>query len=321
MPLHEWIAFNSPLARPWHQLGLELVVGAAFALTLHHVLRCYRSGDRYPLFQWLVILAYGILLELIAFNFYQNYDHAQFTVQLYHRKLPLYVPAVYIVFHYAGLKTIERLRYGFVVEALLVGFAICLLDVPFDITGVQAGWWTWSASDPRLAYRWLGVPVTSYYWYLTFGAVFAALCRFLRPRLAARSLVTYALVAPLVAVAVIVLGPVAFLPFHGLHALGLSEGAIVAAHLTAVAALLLFARTAATVRAAWQVTAIAVALYAWHLGLLAWRWSTGQAAHPLLDLALFLLAAFGVLHKSFRAAAPDAARRIRPNEIRINVGS
>jgi hypothetical protein len=305
MPLHEWIAFNSPLARPWHFTGLELVVLAGFALTLHHALGRYRDGDRYPLFQWLVILAYGILLELIAFNFYQNYEHAQFTVQLYHQKLPLYIPAVYLVFHYTGLKLIERLGCGVLVEALLVGLAICLLDVPFDITGVQAGWWSWSPTDPRLAYRWLGVPVTSYYWYLTFGAIFAALCRLLRPRIASRPLAAYCLLAPIVAAAVIVLGTVAFLPFHALVALGVPDGAIVAAHLAVCAALLIFTPSGAA--APWQISATATLLYAWHLGLLGWFWVHDRAAHPLLEFALFALAASAALR--WLPAVPLPRRR------------
>jgi hypothetical protein len=294
MPPRDWIAFANPLARPLHQLGLELVVFACFALTLQHALQQRRRGDRYPLFQWLVILAYGITLELIAFAFYQNYEHAQFTVQLYHQKLPLYIPAVYVTFHYVGLKLVERLGAGLVAEALLCGFTICLLDLPFDITGVASGWWSWSAHDPRLAIRWLGVPVTSYYWYLTFGALFAGLCRLLRPRVEPRSLPVQLLLAPLVGVAIIGLGTLAFLPFHALTALGVPDGAIVAAHLACCAGLLAVLRARAApepMPLPWQITAAALTLYGWHFALLGWRWAHGQTAHPLLELAIFVAAA------------------------------
>lgn len=307
MRWREWIAFNDPLARPWHFTGLEVVVAAAFALTLHHALGRYRRGDRHSLFQWLVILAYGILLELIAFNFYRNYEHAQFTLQLYHRKLPLYIPAVYVVFHYTALELVGRLGRGVLVEALLVGFALCLIDVPFDVAGVQAGWWTWSAADPRLACRWLDVPVTSYEWYLTFGAVLAAICRLLRARVASRPLAAWFLLAPVAAAAVIAAGTVAFLPFHALEALGVPAGTLVAAHLAGCAALSLFASTAPRAPASWQLAAVAVSWYAWHLGLLAWLGARGRAAHPRLELALYFAAAAALLR--WLPAAPLRWRR------------
>src|SRR5262249_13918558 len=120
-------------------------------------------------------------------------------------------------------------------EALLAGFAMCLIDVPFDIAGVPAGWWRWSSNDPVLAARWLGVPVTSFYWYLIFGAVYALIVRALGP-LVERSAIWLAS-APLAAVGVIGLGVIAFLPFHGLRALGVPAEAIVAAHLAVCSAL------------------------------------------------------------------------------------
>jgi hypothetical protein len=234
-----WVAWSSPLGRPLHQLGLELVMMTALVLTLRDAVGRYRRGQRWPLFQWLVILAYGVTMELIAFNFYDNYVHARFSVQLYHGKLPLYVPCCYIAFHYCGLMMVQRFGLGVVVEALLAGLAICAIDVPFDLAGPRAGWWVWSTRDPNLAVRWLGVPVTSYYWYLLFGAVLAALCRVTRRRIEPRPLALYALLAPLVAVAVFVLGVVAFLPFHALVAVGVPAAAIVAGHLTGCVALAL----------------------------------------------------------------------------------
>src|SRR5581483_1998112 len=166
------IAFHDPFARPLHQLGLELVFFGCAALTLRHALR-----DRRSTFQWLVAFCYGLWMELIALSFLDNYQHAKFTVQLYRDKLPLYVLALYPVFHYTGLKLAERFRAPLAVEALLAGFVPFLMDVAFDLTGVGAGWWRWSTSDPNLATRWLDVPVTSYYWYLLFGPAYALGCR------------------------------------------------------------------------------------------------------------------------------------------------
>lgn len=264
-----YLSLSGPFAHPWHFAGLELVFTACFGATVLHALRRYRAGDRYPAFQWLVIFAYGVAMELIAFNAFKNYEHGQFTVQLYHRKLPLYVTFVYVAFHYTGIKLVERWRLGRVAEALLAGLAICLLDVPFDITGVDARWWWWVASDRDVAQRWLGVPLTSYYWYLLFGAILAALCRAVRPRLERRSLLVYATVAPVVAVGVIVLGVVGFLPFHALEAVGVPDAAIVAAH---VAGCVVLAWRGLRGRAEAIMPPIAFvpgALYVWHAAVLA----------------------------------------------------
>jgi len=222
--MEQVIAFKSPLAQPWHQLALEIVMLVCFALTLRHAMSGWKTGRRYLMFDWLVALSYGIAMELIAFTWLDNYTHAQFTVQLYHHKLPLYVTALYVIFHYTGLRLAERQRAGLVEEALLAGLFICLIDVPFDLTGIAAGWWTWSDKDPNLAARWAGVPVTSFYWYLTFGAIMSALCRLLRAKK------TRLWLAPPIGLAVIPLGAIAFLPFHGLRWLGVPAGVIVAVH-------------------------------------------------------------------------------------------
>src|SRR5262245_11362419 len=97
-----FVAFNNPFAQPLHFAGVELIVVAAFVLTLRDALR------RQALFQWLLAFCYGITMELIAFNYLNNYAHGQFTIQLYHRQLPLYVVCIYPVFHYTGLTLVQR---------------------------------------------------------------------------------------------------------------------------------------------------------------------------------------------------------------------
>ncbi len=278
--MSQYIAFNNPFSHPLHLLGLELVVIGSFVLTLRHALGRWRAGERRHLFQWLVALFYGLWMELIAFNYYQNYEHAQFTVQLYHRLLPLYVMCLYPVFHYTGIKLVERFQLGLFSEALLAGFAICLIDVPFDNIGVDAHWWVWSNADPKLASRWLGVPVTSYYWYLIFGAVYAALCR----KLGQKTL----LITPLIAALTIVLGIVAFLPFHGLKALGAHDGWIVAAQLVLCAGLALRRWRADAPPLDRELLIVPLALDAWHLGLLVVLWSKGEVAQAPTKLAVFV---------------------------------
>jgi hypothetical protein len=230
--MSETIAFSLP---PLRFIGLELAVGAAFCLTLAHAVGRFRDHDRWPLVQWLTALFYGVIIELVAFNFWDNYNHGQFTVQLYHHKLPLYVTLLYPSFHYTGLKLVESWRLSRRAEPFLVGLCIMLVDVPFDVAGPDAGWWSWSTKDPNLAVRWLGVPITSYYWYLVFGAIYAALLRVLKPRLERRNFTL--LLTPLFGAAVLVLGVIAFIPFHLIKALGVPDDAIVAVHIAGCALL------------------------------------------------------------------------------------
>ena len=301
-----YLAFANPFDRPLHFFGLELVVFACFALTVHHAVSRYRAGDRYHLFQLFAIFAYGVTMEMLAFNFFQNYDHGLFSIQLYHRKLPLYVTCIYIVLHYTGLETVQRLKLGAIPEALVVGLAICLLDVPFDIVGVDAKWWVWSATDRDLAFRWLGVPVTSFYWYLLFGAIFALLCRGLRKRLERRSLVAFVALAPLVGFAVIVLGIIGFLPFHGLEALGVGAGTIVLGHALGCIAVAFLARRGAPAPASRVVTIVPVALLAWFVFVLVLLWSRGEVAEAPAKLAQIAVA--GAVSLALGWLAPSLRR-------------
>jgi hypothetical protein len=236
-------ALSNPFARPLHQLAVELAFAICFALITVHALGSHRRGERHHLIQWAIAVCYGVTMELVAYHFVKNFQHAQFTVQLCGGQMPLYVVFVYPVFHYTGLELAQRYRLSWIAEALLAGFVICLLDVPFDIAGIAAGWWRWSAADPKLAVRWLDVPVVDLYWYCIFGACYASLCRLARVRLAKRPLALQLALAPLLGLLVIVLGTIAFLPYHGLHALGLHEDWIVAAHLAGCGALAAWAAT------------------------------------------------------------------------------
>jgi hypothetical protein len=255
--LSEYLAFQIPPAL--HFVGLELIVTIACALTLAHALGERRRGDSWPLFQWLTALAYGVILEIIAYNAWDNYQQGQFTVQLYHHKLPLYVTFIYPAFHYAALKLVEGRKLGWLQEALLVGFCLVLIDVPYDTCGPGAGWWHWSDGDPNMKVRWLGVPITSYYWYLLFGAIYAALLRALKPRLAQRSWAL--LMTPLAAAAVVVLGIVAFIPFHLLKSVGVPGGAIVATHLVAVGVLAWMTRKPMTTPGSIRAVILMLQLY------------------------------------------------------------
>lgn len=304
------ISFTSPFERPFHFLALELAVLATTALVLGHAIGAYKRGDRRALFQWLVVTTYGVQMELIAFNFLDNYEHAEFSVQLYDGQLPLYVTGLYGNFMYTGIKLAERLGIHPIAEAFLAGFAICLIDVPFDLAGVSLGWWTWLDTDPVLAFRWLGVPVTSYEWYLIFGAVAAIECRLLFRLLERRPFWIAALVSPIAGSLVIVLGVVAFLPFHALAALGIDHGTLVAAHLAACAVLAVAIRGKKE-KLDRPLAAVIAILPGACAVILAWAALAGLLADPGVRLGVALAALVGLVALSsflpLRRRAPTPA--------------
>jgi hypothetical protein len=291
--MSSYLALNSPVA---DRVGLELVFLACFVLTLYDVRAAWRAGDRKVAWQWLVALSYGVSMELIAYNFLDNFWHARFTVQLYHQKLPLYVVFVYPVFLFTGLRLVQRWRLPALPEALLAGLAMCFLDVPFDTAGIAVGWWTWSPKDPNLAVRWLGVPVTSYYWYLIFGAVYSLLCRYLAPRVTRRRFAAAAAWAPLAGLGVIVFGVIGFLPFHGLKALGVPDGVVVGVHLCACALLAVLVRPRAPIAPLGALLMVPLLLGAWHLFILC------TLPQHSLAVAVALAAVAGLVRLSFPLA-------------------
>src|SRR4029077_15881487 len=120
-----------------------------------------------------------------------------------------------------SIVTARRLRKGPLALIFTAGLFIVAMDFPFDILGPVEGWWSWSDTDPNMAFRWHGVPVTSYYWHLTWGGILGALTQALGrhggdPRRPARIAL---LVLPLSALTML-LGVIAFVPFHFLKARG-----------------------------------------------------------------------------------------------------
>jgi hypothetical protein len=52
---------------------------------------------------------------------------------------------------------------------------VALFDVPFDIVGIKLLWWSWHDTDPSLADRSFGVPLTSYLFHISFASSLMAL--------------------------------------------------------------------------------------------------------------------------------------------------
>jgi hypothetical protein len=275
------MTLHAPWTRPLPHLGLELVVLLCAVATLAHALRAARGGDRLPLFTWASIFVYGLAIELVSYNFIKSFTHAQFTVMFYDQKLPLYVTAVYPVLLYTGIATARRFALRWPAEAVAAGVLIVALDVPFDVLGPVVGWWRWSDTDPNLAVRWLDVPVTSYYWHLSFGAALCALTRLVGPR--------RFWLAPVVGVLTIVAGFIAFVPFHLLKAAGLPDGVFVAVALALAAAVVAVAALRPPRAGADRLLlGIAAAFYAFHLVI---ALAYGSPAALAVVLAVTALAA------------------------------
>jgi hypothetical protein len=289
-----FVTLRSPLAGPPSFLVLELVVLATGILGLAHARRALHAGDAGPLFTWLTIFVYGLAMELLSYRFVDNFTHGQFTVMFYHRKLPLYITTVYPALLYTAIATARRLRPSRRAEPFVAGLLIVAMDVPFDILGPVTGWWSWSDHDPNLAFRWLGVPVTSYYWHFAFGGILAALTRAATP--VVRSEARFVLVLP-VAALTIVLGVVSFVPFHALKALGVADGTIVAGLLAIGAVVTVLARKERPVRRDALLLAAPVLFYGAHLGLAIALAAQGTpAAGPRLLVIAAVIALAAVAH-------------------------
>ena len=316
-----YLTIYDPRTRPASFLGIEALMVVCAALTLAHALRARRRGDGGALFAWASIFVYGVCLEIASYNAFPSFTHGQFTVMFYHRKLPLYISAFYPTILYTGQRTVRRLGLSRWAEPLVVGLAIVALDFPFDTVGPDAGWWAWDMSDPDVHYRWFGVPVTSYYWHLTWGAILAAICRWAEPRMKALAspgsalrFARLALAFP-VAGATMALGRGAFLPFDLLVPLGVPDGAIVVAALAVSLALLALGRRAPAAEERGRdaiLLAIPYAFFAFHLLVaLSLR---GHVVDWGGKMAVVLVAsAFGVgltyaVGRAVPAAGPAAAR-------------
>jgi hypothetical protein len=209
--------------------GLEIVVVTCGVLSLLHALRARRQGDGVALLTWCVSFTYGILMEVGSYNFVKAFAHGQFPVMFYRSQLPLYVVFLYPVLQYTSIVTARRLCESRIAILFTAGLLIVAMDFPFDILGPVEGWWSWSDTDPNMAFRWHGVPVTSYYWHLAWGGILGTLTTVVGgfggdPNKPWRAV----FLALSLALLTIVLGVLSFAPFHLLKALGVPDGTIVA---------------------------------------------------------------------------------------------
>jgi hypothetical protein len=309
------VILRNPLAQPGSFVALELAMIACGALTFAHAWGSWkRSRDLLPLFTWIAIVSYGVAMEIVSYETVDAFAHGPFTVMLYRGKLPLYVVFVYPALLYTGIAAARRLGLSRWAEPLVAGLAIVLLDAPFDVLGPDAGWWSWSSTDPNVHARWDGVPFTSYYWHVAFGACVALLTRsadrWLSPPRARPALL---LAAPLVGVATIVLGALSFVPFHLLQKAGISDGANLALLVSASVGVATFARRGATQPADGLLFSIALGYHAFFIAVLVAR-SLGASVARGPEKAGVILVATAVsiaLHAYVQYRGSPALRPMR----------
>jgi hypothetical protein len=168
-----WRHFKSPLEQ-WRELP-SFVIGeylfiACALIALWHA----RRNGRDHLLVWIGALVAGTANDLIfmALPLVENFWQAQATLMITPR-LPLYIPCVYVCFMYLPTVSLWRLGLPPVARALASGLVAILFYAPYDIIGAKFLWWTWHTSDPRIAQRLLGAPVSSSIWVITFVSAFA----------------------------------------------------------------------------------------------------------------------------------------------------
>ncbi len=251
------LTIYDPRSIPADFHGLELVILLGFILTLRHALRERRSGHPSGLLLWLSALFYGVWMELLSYNTIDNFSHAQFTVMFCGKQLPLYVVLLYPTFIYVAVTSARKLKTGALATFFTAGLLALMIDVPFDIMGPDCGWWIWhqGGDDPGglVAYRWLGVPVSSYCWHLLFDGSHAPLTGRVGARLHARlagrgTLYTFTALLPvsaLLGVLAILSGVLVMMPFHLFRAIGLSDGQFTISLLLTASVVVLLSRNRA----------------------------------------------------------------------------
>lgn len=168
-----WQSFMSPLSQ-WAVMPSFLLGEIMFMIcTVVALVHAIRSGRDHVLI-WIAALIAGTANDMIfmALPLVDTFWQAQATIMLTPR-LPLYIPCVYVCFMYYPTIAVRRLRLPAIPQAAATGIVACLFYAPYDIVGAKFMWWTWHDTDPTIAVRILGAPVSSSLWVLTFVGAFA----------------------------------------------------------------------------------------------------------------------------------------------------
>jgi hypothetical protein len=184
--LNSLLWFNNPATlKHWTQPVLEILVITGALLGLAHALgHARKNGQLANLYTWIACVFYGIFIEIITYSTVDNFWHGEFTVMLYHNRLPLYIMLLYPALIYTTLITVQalklnELRCGRIIEALSAGFFIQMIYAPFDNIGPRFHWWIWDMPNETLWPFWSSVPSTSYFWILSTAISMCLIARWL----------------------------------------------------------------------------------------------------------------------------------------------
>ncbi|CAH1233458.1 Hypp747 [Branchiostoma lanceolatum] len=171
-----FIAFRSPLdiyEKHANFLVAELAVYPMVVLTFIHAMR---KGGRYRN-MWIAALFHGLVSEMISYWVPEidNFWHAQSSIMMLGRRLPLYIMSIYPLVHYVSTVAASRLKLGVFATAYAAGLADCVFYHVYDIVGIKLLWWTWHDTDPNIYERQFWVPFASTLFRLTFSAAFTLL--------------------------------------------------------------------------------------------------------------------------------------------------
>lgn len=180
------IWFNNPFdLLHWSMPLVEglMIAGACLSL-LHAVRSARREHDPAYVWTWLATIFYGLIVELLSYNFVDNFWHGEFTVMLYYNHLPLYIAALYPAIVYPTFMLVRRMGLadapcGRLREAACAAFAMQMFYVPFDNMGPMLHWWVWDSAAVSLQPFWYSVPSTSYLWASTLAMAFVVSARWL----------------------------------------------------------------------------------------------------------------------------------------------
>ncbi|CAH1233453.1 Hypp745 [Branchiostoma lanceolatum] len=168
-----WIAFRSPLEiyeKHSNFLVAEIALYTMAVLTLGHA---FRIGGRYRSL-WFAALLHGVVTETVCYwtPEINNFWHAQSSVMMLGKRLPLYIMLCHPVFNYVSNVAASRLKLGIFPTAYTSALADCVSFHVFDIIAIKLLWWTWHDTDPTIYERHFWVPFTSTLYRLTFSPTF-----------------------------------------------------------------------------------------------------------------------------------------------------
>ncbi|XP_078699035.1 uncharacterized protein LOC144926286 [Branchiostoma floridae x Branchiostoma belcheri] len=146
---------------------------AMAALTVAHA---WRKGGRYRSL-WLAALLHGLVTETVCYWVPEidNFWHAQTSVMMLGRRLPLYIVFFHPVYSYVSNVAASRLKLRMFPTAYAAALADCAAFHVFDIVAIKLLWWTWHDTDPHIYERTFWVPFTSALYRLTFSTTFTLL--------------------------------------------------------------------------------------------------------------------------------------------------